>query len=599
MTQPPKQRVEARRNGRSFRSAINACMMSALLGSTVLAFCSPASAQQTVLPDNSQLRGPIQENAPPPAQNNRNTRPTDSQTTQDQTSSPTNNFGIPSRPYEPVSPGALPADDDSSNLGRLGVPANDGSPPSGPSDNSGGLNPPPSVEETVVPVPVERVPTPAPRPGVTDAATADADTNADRDPATLYETGAIEQSQEGNPPERRTDKDNMPVSAIERRTPRLDPEPFAPLGIRAGTVTLRPSISQGLRATTNADNSSDGKSAVLSETRLRARATTDWSRHSAWMDFDGTYDKTISGEEYSAPNIGLRAGFQLDLGARTTVTGEAGYRYRQEDPSAPTTIQGTSNRPGVQELDGSLGVRHEFGKFFGDLKGKVNRTTYGNAEIGNTTISQKDRDNTFASIALRGGFEMSPAIKPFAEVEIGKLIYDEKTDFSGYRRSGLRTALRGGVEIDFGEKMSGEFALGYLRQGIDDDRLQAVEGLSADAAIKWSPQRGTDVDIGLLTRVEGATTPGESGSVYYEGTVGIKRQVRANLDLNAKLIASLRDNKDDTGLDKGFGAEIGATYWFNRFVGLDVSARHQLVRSDVDSRNTDETSIYVGVTLQR
>ncbi|MHC1548124.1 outer membrane beta-barrel protein [Phyllobacterium sp. K27] len=541
-------------------------------------------AQQTVLPDNSQLRGPIEQDTPQA----QNPRGADSRSTQaDQP--PFANSGIPSRPYEPVSPGAVPADDDSSNLGLLGVPLENGSPPSGPADDSGGLNPPPSPQDLVTPVPAQR---PAAQSRVTIARDEE---NADQ----AYAAGAIEQSQEANPAEKRVEKDNMPVSAIERRTPRLDPEPFAPLGIRAGTVTLRPSLSQGLRATTNADNSSDGKSAVLSETRLRVRAATDWSRHSAWLDFDGTYDKTISGEDYSAPNIGLRAGFQLDLGARTTVTGEAGYRYRQEDPSAPTTLQGTSNRPGVQELDGALGVRHEFGKFFGDLKGKINRTTYGNAEFGNNTVSQKDRDNTFASIALRGGFEMSPAIKPFVEVEIGKLLYDEKVDFDGYRRSGIRTGLRGGVEIDFGEKMSGEFALGYLRQAIDDDRLQAVEGLSADAAIKWSPQRGTDVDIGLLTRVEGATAPGESGSIYYEGTVGIKRQVRANLDFNAKLIASLRDNKDDTGLDKGFGAEVGVTYWFNRMVGLDISARHQLVRSDVDSRNTDETSVYVGVTLQR
>lgn len=577
LTHSPKPRAKASRNGYSFKASSNICLIAILLGSTAFMVCGSASAQQTVLPDNSPLRGSIQGNSLQ-AQNTRNIRPSDSRTApSDQL--PSADSGIPSRPYEPVSPGALPVDDDSSNLGLLGVPQNDGSPPSGPVDNSGGLNPPPSPEDQMAPVPTERtsVPTPEPRPGTPrrPIVTAGEENNADREPESPYDSGAIEQSQEANLAEKRTEKDNMPVSAIERRIPRPDPEPFAPLGIRAGTITLRPSLSQGLRATTNADNSSDGKSAILSETRLRARATTDWSRHSAWLDFDGTYDKTLSGEEYSAPNIGLRAGFQLDLGERTTVKGEAGYRYRQEDPSAPTTLQGTSNRPGVQEIDGSVGVRHEFGKFFGDVKGKVNRTIYGNAEFGNVTISQKDRDNTFASVALRGGFEMSPAIKPFVEVEIGKLIYDEKVDFSGYRRSGVRTGLRGGVEIDFGEKMSGEFALGYLRQGIDDDRLQAVEGLSADAAIKWSPQRGTDVDIGLLTRVEGATAPGESGSVYYEGTVGIKRQVRANLDFNAKLIASLRDNKDDTGLDKGFGAEIGATYWFNRFVGLDVSAHQQ------------------------
>lgn len=559
------------------------------MSSVAFAAGGAAFAQQAM-----PLRGPVDENV---LQTQQNTppRPAIRPAANPSTPAPApgSNDGIPSTPYQPVSPGALP-DDDAGNLGLTGVPVNDGSPPSGPVDNSGGLNPPPATVPAQIPLPADRTTaaTQRTRPGqrpLRPGQTPDALT-----------TGALEDETTGNPKAQRADKDNLPEAAIERRFVKPDPEPFAPLGIRAGTVTLRPSISQGIRATTNADDSSDGKSAVLSETRLRMRATTDWSRHSAFLDFDGTYDKTISGEDYSAPNIGLRGGFKLDLGERTTVTGEGGYRYRQEDASAPTAVIGASNRPAVQELDATLGVRHEFGRFFGEVKGKVDHTTYGKAEFPDgTTISQKDRDNTFASIALRGGFEMSPAIKPFAEVEIGKLMYDQTEDSNGYRRSGLRTALRGGIEADFGEKLSGELALGYLRQGIDDNRLSDVDGVSVDGAIKWSPQRGTDVNLGLLTRVEGATAPNDSGSIFYEGRLGIKRQIRSNLSVNAELTTSLRDNKDGSGLDKGFGAEVGATYWFNRFLGLDVSARHRITRSEVDTRQTTESSVYMGLTLQR
>jgi hypothetical protein len=583
---PWQPRFEAPRGG-SFKTAINVCLMTALLSSTV--FAARAFAQQT-----PPLRGAVQENV----LQTQNNADTPSSSRNNSPASPTADNGIPSKPYGPISPGALPPDDDSSNLGLLGVPSNNGSPPSGPADNSGGLNP-----EAATP-PGENVPVPADRPTARPVRPGE---TANRTQRTLDEeqtgsiaNGPIEQNKEANPPAAPVERDNLPELAIERRTIRPDPEPFAPLGIRAGTVTLRPSISTGLRATTNADGSSDGSAALLSETRLRARATTDWARHSAWLDFDGIYDKSISGEEYSAPNAGLRGGIQLDPGERTTVKGDAGYRIQQEDPSAPTTITGTSNRPTVQELDGSLGVRHEFGKFFADVKARVDRTTYGDAEFSDgSTISQKDRNNTFASVALRGGFEMSPAIKPFIEVDLGKLMYDEAVDSNGFRRSGPRTGLRGGVEMDFGEKLSGEFALGYLRQDIDDDRLAAVDGLSVDGAIKWSPQRGTDVSLGLLTRFEGATAPGDSGSIFYEGTLGVKRQVRSNLDVNAALIGSLRDNKDGSGWDKGFGAEIGATYWFNRFVGFDISARHEFTRSEVETRQTEETSMFMGVTLQR
>lgn len=573
----------------SFTSAINLCLWTGLMSSVAFSASGTAMAQQAV-----PLRGAVDENVLQTQQNAPRApvrrAPVVAATP---APSPATAGGIPSDPYEPVSPGALPNDDAGAPPTVTGT-ANDTSLSSGPVNNSRTLNPRPTATPGTVPLPADRTTAATQRTRPLPRAQRNGQT-----PATPT-TGSIADDTDGNPRVQRESRDSVSEPAIERRTVRPDPDPFAPFGIRAGTVTLRPSISQGLRATTNADGSSTGKSAILSETRLRLRATTDWSRHSAFLDFDGLYDKTLSGQEYSAPNVGLRGGFKLDLGDRTTVTGEGGYRYRQEDASAPTAVVGASNRPGVQELDGTLGVRHEFGRFFGQVKGKVDRTTYGQAQFPDgTTLSQKDRNNTFASIALRGGFEMSPAIKPFAEVEIGKLIYDETEDSNGFRRSGMRTALRGGIEADFGEKLSGELALGYLRQSIDDERLSNIDGLSVDGAIKWSPQRGTDVNLGLLTRVEGGTTPNDSGSIFYEGRLGVKRQIRSNLSVNAELSASLRDNKDGSGLDKGFGAEVGATYWFNRFLGLDVSARHRVTRSEVDTRQTSESSVYMGLTLQR
>ncbi|TGS08549.1 outer membrane beta-barrel protein, partial [Mesorhizobium sp. M1C.F.Ca.ET.187.01.1.1] len=47
-------------------------------------------------------------------------------------------------------------------------------------------------------------------------------------------------------------------------------------GIKVGTFVFRPTLEQGFTATSNADASSGGTSAVLSETALRFTATSDW-----------------------------------------------------------------------------------------------------------------------------------------------------------------------------------------------------------------------------------------------------------------------------------------------------------------------------------
>lgn len=420
----------------------------------------------------------------------------------------------------------------------------------------------------------------------------------DEDDLTSVQTGR--ESVYGNPRVQRAQPQNRRVPALERLFIRNEINPFDPIGLKFGTMLFLPSLSQGIRATTNVDNSKQGGGATVSETRIRTRLLSDWSRHSVFLNVDALYARSLSGTAHKEPDANVRGGFRLDLGERMQLTGQAGYHYSQEEASAPTSILGASNRPWVQEFDATLGLRNEFGRFFTDVKTKVDRLTYGQVDLPDgTVISQRDRANTYAGLILRAGYEMSRAIKPFGEIEIGRVSYDQRFDDDGYRRSGSRAALRGGMELDFGEKISGEVALGYLKQSFDDPRLATLDGISADAALKWSPQRGTDVGLGILSRFEAATAPGVSGAIYYQSRLEIRRQVRANLTLNAEVLAFLRDNTDGSGTDHGLGVEAGATYWFNRNLGVDVSARRRLTDSKIRFRRTNETSVYVGLTLQR
>src|SRR5690606_16005742 len=117
-----------------------------------------------------------------------------------------------------------------------------------------------------------------------------------------------------------------------------DADPFAPLGIRTGSFVLRPSLEQGIRATTNGDNSATGSSAVLNETTLRLNAQSDWARHQATLDASGTWSKSISGEDVSEPRVDIQGKLRLDLGDQTTVNTGAGYQLRRESASSPNGV---------------------------------------------------------------------------------------------------------------------------------------------------------------------------------------------------------------------------------------------------------------------
>jgi hypothetical protein len=138
----------------------------------------------------------------------------------------------------------------------------------------------------------------------------------------------------------RVQRENTRQAPEQGRGPAQEADPFAPVGMRAGSFVLRPSLEQGIRATSNGDNSPSGSSSVLSETTLRLNAQSDWARHQATLDASGTLSKSISGQDVSEPQIDIQGNLRLDLTDQTTVNTGAGYRLRRESASNPNGVVG-------------------------------------------------------------------------------------------------------------------------------------------------------------------------------------------------------------------------------------------------------------------
>jgi hypothetical protein len=143
----------------------------------------------------------------------------------------------------------------------------------------------------------------------------------------------------------RVQRENTRQAPEQGRGPAQEADPFAPVGMRAGSFVLRPSLEQGIRATSNGDNSPSGSSSVLSETTLRLNAQSDWARHQATLDASGTLSKSISGQDVSEPQIDIQGNLRLDLTDQTTVNTGAGYRLRRESASNPNGVVGALKRP--------------------------------------------------------------------------------------------------------------------------------------------------------------------------------------------------------------------------------------------------------------
>src|SRR5690606_25057244 len=121
---------------------------------------------------------------------------------------------------------------------------------------------------------------------------------------------------------------------------------------------------------------------------------------------------------------------------------------------------------------------------------------------------------------------------------------------------------------------------------------------SVSANLAWSPMRGTIVNLNGSTTVETTTSVGQSGSLLYSGSLGVTREIRANLTGRALVGLDLRDYSGG-GRDLVMRGETSLTWWMNRYAGITGRARHEIQRSTQTGRDYDATSIYLGMTLQR
>ncbi|PWJ93990.1 hypothetical protein C8D77_101672 [Mesorhizobium loti] len=430
----------------------------------------------------------------------------------------------------------------------------------------------------------------------TTASTTDATDGADTDQETANRRALTIDSadkQKLDPGAERTD-------AIEGQKKKPEDDPFAATGVKWGSFVIRPTIEQGLTATSNGDSSSAGKSALLSETALRFSAASDWRENSATIDGYGLFRETVSGYPVHNEQGRIEGQLNVDLDNELRAIAKLGYEAVPESASAPDAIAGVSKQPLRQTVDGSLAVEKHVGKMQYTLTGAVSHDFYGDAKLSNgTSLSQKDQDSTLYTATLRTGYEISPAITPFTEIEVGRRAYDQRIDNEGFERSSTRLGARAGLALDMGEKLSGEFSAGWLREAIDDKNLEAISGATVNADLKWSPERGTTIGLTGKTTVEPTTTANESGDILYSGRLTGERLIRANLTGNAALGLDWRDYIGIDGHDMTLSAEAGLTWWLNRYAGLTTRVRTEKLTSNLPGRDYTANSIFLGVKVQR
>lgn len=383
--------------------------------------------------------------------------------------------------------------------------------------------------------------------------------------------------------------DGLPLDTLEQ-------EASVP-GLSFGSLTLRPTLDQRV-VHESVRYGPTRTSRTYSQTTLSGTLESDWSRHQLNVDGSGTLQKNLSGTGTETPSANVNARLNLDLINDITGVLGAGYSYSRESRTDPNAIAGATTQAGVHELRASIGLEKNLGLLRGSTTLEVTRRLYGDATLPDgTSVLLNDRDTLGAELTARIGYEVSPALVPFIEGTVGREKYDQRIDSTGSERSSTTLGARAGAEVNFGEKLSGEFAAGYVLRNLDDANLADISGLTLDGDLTWSPLRGTNVNLGLATTLESATTAGQSGAVVYELDATLSQQIRNNLVARLGATAGYRDYDSGSGRgnQRSYGASAGLTWSINRYLDLEADASYERTR---EPGGTDEETARIGLGLK-
>ena len=107
-----------------------------------------------------------------------------------------------------------------------------------------------------------------------------------------------------------------------------------------------------------------------------------------------------------------------------------------DNPGSPNLQAGLAKLPVFTTVGGSAGLGQQFNRLDLSIKGDVERTVYQDSSVRPT--ARPPAMTTAITInmpaTLRGGYELSPGVKPYVEIDADSRVHDLNTDFSGFQR---------------------------------------------------------------------------------------------------------------------------------------------------------------------
>ncbi len=406
----------------------------------------------------------------------------------------------------------------------------------------------------------------------------------------------------GNPAQR-LQQELSQTGSLETQRRRRPPEeyPYAPVGLRAGSFDVRPSLQIRGGYDDNPFRVSEGrKPSTFTEIEGRIEAQSNWSRHSLYGELRGTYTDYLQVDGNDRPEAEAILRGRIDVSSLSRIELEGRAALTTDDPGTPDAITSARRPPHIYTFGARAGYVQQLNRLELGLRGTVQRSLYQDAELlSGGTLDRSDRNFTSYGVELRAGYETLPGVEPFLEARMDRRVFDQRVDFDGIRRGSDGMELRGGIEFARERIVSGEASAGYAWRRYEDPSLRNIGGLVFDASLVWHASALTKISLVGNSEIGETTLLGASGVFHRRAGVIIEHAFRRWLIGSAGVHYAVDDYRGAGRRDERLTLRAGLTYHLNRYAALEGEIRHERQRSDDPSGEYDAGIFMLGLRLQR
>jgi hypothetical protein len=395
-----------------------------------------------------------------------------------------------------------------------------------------------------------------------------------------------------------------PALALPRtliRRPVVDDKPFDPVGIGAGSFRLRPAIEvSGGYDTNPARIKAGGGASNFGIVAPELLVNSNWSRHELIANLRGRYTAYGAAPTFDRPAFDGRIDGRIDVTSLTRIDLESRLVVATDNPGSPNIQAGLARLPIYVDVGGSAGLGQRFNRFDVSLKGGVDRTTYQNSTFTDgTTASNDDRNFDQYSTQLRAGYELTPGVRPFVEIDADTRRHDLAVDRFGIDRDSQGRAAKIGSTFELSRILTGQLAFGYLERTYTDPALPNLNGPTFDGSLAWVASALTVVKLTALTSANESTLAGVSGVFTYEVDIEVDHAFRSWLEASLKLTG---DRDVYVGLsrqDNRYAGAVALTYKLTREMQLRGELRREWLTSNMAENDYQAYVALLGLRLQR